>query len=228
MSRACKLLSVILVSATLLPGSVANGQNAGRVNRYAAPQAITPSGAVHGPRAPSPLDASKSPRPTEELTARIKGWTLLCEPEEKDLTIKDLRSPTKGTDAKEDEKKAVTLNDRFVSFDPRVDALWPGAILRGDSISDGQLAPVIFPRAPVLLTITGLTSGEANRKWYSKISDLNPAWLKARFRTWYFRGAHHIRQLECHMTNAHFSILTTQCCGWGSTRASLVRQRKQS
>ncbi|SEU35535.1 Thiol-activated cytolysin [Stigmatella erecta] len=44
--------------------------------------------------------------------------------------------------------------DKLVSFDPNADALWPGAIVQGQPLSLGLLAPIGGRRAPGTLTLT--------------------------------------------------------------------------
>jgi hypothetical protein len=61
--------------------------------------------------------------------------------------------------------KVNGLFDRFVSFDPNVDVLWPGSILVGGEFENGFLTPLVWPLRPMTVTLTGLTDPTVGRSW---------------------------------------------------------------
>src|SRR5262249_36644122 len=63
------------------------------------------------------------------------------------------------------ELKVEGMFDRFVTFDPNVDVLWPGCIVLGGDFEKGFLAPMSWPLKPMTVTLTGLIHTAPNRSW---------------------------------------------------------------
>jgi hypothetical protein len=77
-----------------------------------------------------------------------------------DAPIPDLTEPKRDAGV----TKVDGMFERFVTFDPNVDVLWPGCIVSGDDFTKGFLAPKGWALRPLQVTLTGLID-TAPRSW---------------------------------------------------------------
>ncbi|MEZ4404697.1 MAG: thiol-activated cytolysin family protein [Kofleriaceae bacterium] len=114
-----------------------------------APDASVDADASVSPDAPAVVDSDNE---IDQLFAALGGLQVEAP--------RRVEGPASAPSADGDYQCVVTPVDEVRQFDQLLgqltvgDVLWPGSMVRGDSVATGQLAPLVFERAPLTFSVS--------------------------------------------------------------------------